>query len=54
MTQRDAPPRIAGFDDDDEKTSVGAAPDPEAVRAAPHSPLAPFAPFTPLAPPPLR
>ncbi|MEA2746696.1 MAG: hypothetical protein QOI41_839, partial [Myxococcales bacterium] len=50
MTQRESPPRLQGIDEDEdeEKTSVGAAPDPEAVRQA-HSPLSPVAP---LAPPP--
>ncbi|MDB4943805.1 MAG: hypothetical protein JWP97_3339, partial [Labilithrix sp.] len=35
MTQREAPPRLKGIDDDEdeEKTSVGAAPDAEAARA---------------------
>ncbi len=46
MTQRESPPRLQGIDDDEdeEKTSVGASPDAEALRAAsgPHaSPLGP-------------
>jgi serine/threonine protein kinase len=46
VTQRESPPRLQGIDDDEdeEKTSVGAAPDPEAVRASSHSPLSPHAP----------
>jgi serine/threonine protein kinase len=46
VTQRESPPRLQGIDDDEdeEKTSVGAAPDAEAVRAASHSPLSPHAP----------
>ncbi|MBX3189079.1 MAG: protein kinase [Labilithrix sp.] len=33
MTQRESPPHLGGIDDDDEeKTSVGAAPEPEALR----------------------
>ena len=37
MTQRETPPRPAGIDDDEdeEKTSVGAAPDSEALRPSP-------------------
>jgi serine/threonine protein kinase len=37
VTQRDAPPRLKGIDDDEdeEKTSVGAAPDPDALRPSP-------------------
>src|SRR4051794_38035652 len=39
VTQRDAPPRIQGIDDDEdeEKTSVGAAPDPEPHRPSPNA-----------------
>lgn len=48
MTQRESPPRLQGIDDDEdeEKTSVGAAPTEEAVRGAssPHGPLSPLAP----------
>ena len=36
MTQRETPPRLQGIDDDEEeKTSVGAAPDPEGARPSP-------------------
>jgi serine/threonine protein kinase len=48
VTQRDAPPRLQGIDDDEdeEKTSVGVAPTEEAMRgpSSPHSPLSPLAP----------
>jgi serine/threonine protein kinase len=56
VTQRDAPPRLQGIDDDEdeEKTSVGVAPTEEAVRgaSASHAPRAPHSPLSPLAPPP--
>lgn len=42
MTQRESPPRLQGIDDDEdeEKTSVGAAPDAEALRTNPLGPPA--------------
>lgn len=42
MTQREAPPRLQGIDDeeDEEKTSVGAAPDPDPARPSPLGPPA--------------
>jgi serine/threonine protein kinase len=52
VTQRESPPRLQGIDDDEdeEKTSVGVAPDPEAMarNGVPGSP----APMSPLAAPP--